>query len=567
MDSRITTGFDEAPTAVPTPRLSEKKLADDEKPTGVAFTATNTIDTLAVEQPLSVGKEDEPAPALASASTARKLSLLAIFTLAEFLDAFNNSALFPAIPDITRELSFESSETVWIISAYQLTFAAFLLVSGRISDVYTPKPAFIAGAFVLGLTHLIGGFTHQKIALLVLRALGGVGGALTIPSALSLIVQLFPDPSHQARAIALFGSAGAIGNVLGILIGAVLVQYAGWAWIFWFVAIVGIAIALVSLVLIPNAKRDRTINVKFDVPGVTLLTVAVILFIFAVTSGSTKGWATAYVLAPLIISVVIFAVFFWWEAHTNPDDAVLPPRMWRYRNFGVLVALALLPYFWWVTSFVNITVWWEHVYGWSAINTAVHFLPMGIFAWAITNVTGRLPNWFAHKYILLAGLFLTVVATVLLPFADAPSTYWPLVFPAFTLGTMGAMIIFANSSIAIFSYTPPHVAGTVGAVFNSALQLGSAVGLAAVSSLTTSIDEKTTFEIPLSQWSQNLDQITSSMWKEAYKGRAASYWFLLAILLVLTIAVVVFFKVDVPVHEEPKPAEKVDVEATPTEKN
>jgi len=128
------------------------------------------------------------------------------------------------------------------------------------------------------------------------------------------------------------------------------------------------------------------------------------------------------------------------------------------------------------------------------------------------------------------------------------------------------MILFANSSIAIFHYTPPHVAGTVGAVFNSALQLGSAVGLAAVSSLSNSIDQQTTLVPPISQWSQQLDQITSAMWKEAFKGRAASYWFLLAILLVVALAVIIFFKVDAPVHEEPKPAEKVDVEAVPSEK-
>jgi hypothetical protein len=126
MDSRGPS-FDEAPTAVATPRLSEKKLSEDGKPAGVVLTATNTVDTLAVDQ-ASVSPEDEPAPALAQASTARKLALLAIFTLAEFLDAFNNSALFPAIPNITSQLKFDASETVWIISAYQLTFAAFLLV-------------------------------------------------------------------------------------------------------------------------------------------------------------------------------------------------------------------------------------------------------------------------------------------------------------------------------------------------------------------------------------------------------------------------------------------------------
>jgi predicted MFS family arabinose efflux permease len=386
---------------------------------------------------------------------------------------------------------------------------------------------------------------------------------LTIPSALSLIVQLFPDPSHQARAISLFGSAGAIGNVLGILIGAVLVQYASWSWIFWFVAIVGMGVAIICFFLIPNAKRDRSKQVAFDIPGVSMLTTAVILFIFAVTSGSTEGWATAYVLAPLIISLFVFAGFLYWESRIPADDAVLPPRMWKYRNFSILVALALLPYLWWVTSFVNLTSWWQQVYGWSAIDTAVHFLPMGIGAWLISNFTGRFPNYFPHKYILLAGLVLSIIATVLLPFGDSPSRYWRLDFPAFTLGTIGMMILFANSSIAIFSYTPPAVAGTVGAVFNSALQLGSAVGLAAVSSITNSLDEKTAESLtpPLSTWSADLSAVSQEMWKRAFEGRAASFWFLLAILGIETIAVIVFFKVDLPVHEEENKEVKRDLEA------
>ena len=136
--------LEETPTAVPSPRLTETKLGDDvDKSNGVVLTATNTIDTVTVDQP-TVAPEDEPAPELARASTARKLGLLAMFVLAEFLDAFNNSALFPAIPDISSQLQFEASETVWIISAYQLTFAAFLLVVScmpcREQQQYTNAP-------------------------------------------------------------------------------------------------------------------------------------------------------------------------------------------------------------------------------------------------------------------------------------------------------------------------------------------------------------------------------------------------------------------------------------------
>jgi len=136
MDSRAET-LEEAPTATQTPRLSEKKLDGDaeNKQDGVAITATNTRDTLTDSSATPVvAPEDQPAPGLASASKARKIALLSMFVLAEFMDAFNNSALFPAIPNIASQLQFDASEVVWIISAYQLTFAAFLLLSGRISD-------------------------------------------------------------------------------------------------------------------------------------------------------------------------------------------------------------------------------------------------------------------------------------------------------------------------------------------------------------------------------------------------------------------------------------------------
>ncbi|KIM20680.1 hypothetical protein M408DRAFT_333858 [Serendipita vermifera MAFF 305830] len=461
---------------------------------------------------------------LSKVSKLRKIFLLLMFTCASFLDSFGNSALFPAVPVIAEELSFDPSETVWIISAYVITLAAFLLMSGRISDLYTPKPAFIIGTLILGITNLAGGFMRQKIALLVLRALGSIGAALTIPSALSLIIKLFPEPLHQARAIALFNGAGAIGNIFGLLIGAILVQYAGWSWIFWFVAIVGVGISAFCFFLIPSTSQDKKAGVKFDVPGVGSLT-----------------------------------------AYTPPDDAVLPPRMWHFRNFGVLVGLALLPYFWSMSSFVEFTSWWQDSFSWTEISVAVRFLPVRVGGFIVSQIIGRLPTYFAHKHILMFGLIITIMATILLPFGDAPGAYWPFIFPAFCLGTSGMVIIYSNSSIAIFSYTPPSVAGTIGAVFNCALQLGSAVGLAAVPSITASVDGKTPpMNPPVSELIHHLDEITKDMWKDAFKGRAASFWFVLAVLGVLFVCVVVFFKVDTPEkREELEVKKKEDIEVSP----
>jgi len=161
--------------------------------------------------------------------------------------------------------------------------------SGRISDVYSPKPAFVSGVMILALTHLGGGFVRQKIALLVLRALGGIGGALTIPSALSMIVALYPDPASQDRAIAIFGGTGGVGNgeflylcfkrlailtyvsiVLGLIIGALFVQYTSWPWIFFFTGIVGSTIGIAAFIFVPKSTKP-TSKARFDFFGIATL--------------------------------------------------------------------------------------------------------------------------------------------------------------------------------------------------------------------------------------------------------------------------------------------------------
>ncbi|KAG8697008.1 hypothetical protein FRC08_006787 [Ceratobasidium sp. 394] len=149
---------------------------------------------------------------LASAAPLRKYLLLAFFCLGQFLDTLNNSAVLPALSAIIHNVHLTESDSVWLLAAYQATFASFLLISGRASDIYSPKPAFIVGTTFFGAVSLAGGFVNDRIVLIVLRALQGIGASSTIPSALSLLVQMFPEPAEQARAIGLFGATAAIGN-------------------------------------------------------------------------------------------------------------------------------------------------------------------------------------------------------------------------------------------------------------------------------------------------------------------------------------------------------------------
>ncbi|KAI0073356.1 MFS general substrate transporter [Panus rudis PR-1116 ss-1] len=462
-------------------------------------------------------------------SSFRKYTLLGIFCLAQFLDAFNNCALFSALPTLVRELSMTESESTWLISAFQLTFAAFLLVSGRVSDIYSPKYTFITGIATLGILSLVSGFARQKIALIILRALTGVAASFTIPSALALIVALFGQKKEQTHALATFAASGAIGNVLGLTIGALFVQFTTWNWVFWFVACVAIPISLTCFVLIPGELDRHAKDKEFpdrkwrclDLVGVSILTVALILFIFAVTSASAYGWASVMVLPPLFISVLIIVAFFYYETRIPPEVASVPPNIWWLPNFAVLFGVSLFPYFWWTTVFTIFTNLWQNVYHWSVIESALRMIPLGACSF-LTSFSGPLARNISTKWLIITGMSLATISTVLFHFADGPDKYLPFVLPAFMLGATGCMLTFTHTNIAIFQTAPAAMAGTIGAIFNAALQLGSAVGISAVTSIQSTIESK-------------------RGGSTSYSGRGAAFWFVVGIAGAEIIAMSIFF--------------------------
>ncbi|KAG2070574.1 MFS general substrate transporter [Suillus decipiens] len=467
-----------------------------------------------------------------------------------FLDSFNTSALFSAIPALEVSMGMTESQSTWIMSAFGLTFASFLLISGRISDVYNPKIAFIWGVSGLGVMSLCAGFVNEIIPLVVLRALTGIASAMTIPSALTLLVNVFPDPLEQARAMGLFGGCAAVANVLGLTIGAMFVQWASYHWVFWFVAIVAVPAALACVVIIPPEISNTKDHVEpaqarwkgLDVLGVSILTVALILFIFAVTSGSTDGWASVTVLVPLIISILMIIGFFYWETLIPVDRAAIPPRTWFYNNFSVLFAVALLPFLWWCTVFTIFSTLWQNVFEWSAISSAVHMFPLGVASFAM-SFTGPLSRIFSPKWMILTGLSFCMVGTVLLALGGGSQDYWSYIFPAFSLGSSGAMLTYTHTLIAIFQSAPSAMAGTVGAIFNGALQFGTAIGLAGVSSIETSVE-------------------AIHGGSHEYEGRAAAFWFLFTIISIQFISVSIFYDRSTdhtpqPEHGEPEtPAQR-----------
>ncbi|KAF8510477.1 MFS general substrate transporter [Hysterangium stoloniferum] len=417
-------------------------------------------------------------------------ALLFLFCFSQFLDTFNSSAFFSAIPSISGAIGLEGNDTVWLISAYQLTFASFLLCSGHVSDVYKPKWVFVTGIAIFGALSLVSGFISNKVVFLVLRAVIGIAASLTIPSALHLLVQLHRDPTEQARAIAIFSGGVAAGNIVGLVVGAIFVQFASWRWIFFLEAMVALPVAGICSILIPSIISSRSEESLAGAFGFSpsresmhmkVLPASLLLFILAVTSGSTSGWASPIVMAPLVISVAFLGLFIWWENHIPPATAALPPKTWFYPNFSIIFVVSLFPIVWWTSVLYQFSTLWQDIYNWSPVRCAIHLLPIGVLGIAVMASSGGLSNTFESKTIILTGQGLTLVATTLLPFANSPSRYWSYVFPAFCIGTTGTALTFTHSNIAILRTAPPTQSGTVGAIFNAALQLGGAVGVAAIS--------------------------------------------------------------------------------------
>ncbi|KAG2357942.1 major facilitator superfamily domain-containing protein [Suillus spraguei] len=354
------------------------------------------------------------------------------------------SALLSAIPALEASMGMTEIQSTWVFSGFRLTFSSFLLIfqSGRLSDVYNPKTVFIGGVSTLGILSLCAGFVYTTVPILVLRAITGIASAMTIPSALKLLVKVFPDPLEQARAVWFFAGCGAVANMGGLVVSAMFVQWVSYHWVFWFVACAAFPVALICIFMIPSqigetagSRKPKGAKWKsLDLVGIGVLTVSFILLIFAVTSGSTDGWKSPVVLILLIISIIMIAGFFYWETlclrtelpyhhgHGSTTTSLFCSPLHFCHPFGGVVVIFIF------------SIMWQTVFHWSVMSTAIHMLPLGIVAFA-ASCTGSLSRIYSPKWIILTGLSLCMVATLLLALGGGkPENYWPFVFPAFVLG-------------------------------------------------------------------------------------------------------------------------------------
>jgi len=395
-----------------------------------------------------------------------------------------------ALPTIQEDLGFSQSSLAWVVNAYLIAFGGLLLLSGRYGDILGRKTVFMAGLGVFTVASVLCGAAQSQEMLVAARFVQGVGGAMTSAVILGMIVTMFPEPREQAKAIGVYGFVASAGGSVGLLAGGVLTQAINWHWIFFVNVPIAIATALMAARLI---ERDKGIGFGgADVPGAALITSSLMLGVYTIVEPAAKdGWGAGSTLALAAVSLALLAAFLVREARTaNP---LMPLRIFRSRNLSGANALQILLVPGMFGSFFLGALYLEQVLGYSALEIGLAFLPATLIMGTMSlRYADRLSMRFGAKRTLLAGLAL--VALGLLLFASAPvgGSYLVDVLPVMIVFGFGIGMAFPPLMTLVMSGASMEDAGLASGLANTSAQVGGALGLALLATISATRTEELT---------------------------------------------------------------------------
>jgi EmrB/QacA subfamily drug resistance transporter len=419
-------------------------------------------------------------------SRTRWLALL-VLCLGDLMIVLDVTIVGVALPSIRNDLGFSESELAWVVNAYLIVFGGFLLLGGRLGDLFGHRRLFLAGISLFTLASLACGLANSQEVLVGARAVQGLGGAIVSAVALSLMMMLFTEPAERAKAMGVFGFVASGGGSLGVLLGGILTDVLDWHWIFLVNVPIGVAVVVLSLQLIPG-ERAAAVAQRLDVFGAITVTVSLMIAVYAIVNGNEVGWMTLRTLGLLGVAAALFAVFLAIEARIS--SPLMPLGLFRLRNLsfssivGVLWAAAMFAWFFLSALYLQL------VLGYSPLEVGLAFLPgnliMGVLSVA---VSARLVMRYGVRLPLAAGLGFAAVGLLLFARAPVDGNFVVDVLPSMIFLGIGAGIAFNPVLFAAMSDVQPTEAGLASGIVNTAFMMGGALGLAVLASLAASRTE------------------------------------------------------------------------------
>jgi EmrB/QacA subfamily drug resistance transporter len=388
-----------------------------------------------------------------------------------------------ALPSIREDLRFTETSLVWVVNAYMLTFGGFLLLGGRLGDLFGSRKLFLMGLVFFTLASVGCGLANSQVMLIAARALQGLGGAVVTAVALSLIMSLFTDPGERAKAMGIYGFVCSAGGSIGVLLGGFLTTTLNWHWIFLVNVPIGLLVYVASARLLP-VDAARTGGARLDFAGSITVTASMMLAVYAIVNGQQLGWTSPATLALLGTAAALLVAFLLIESRVR--EPLMPLALFKLRNVAtantaaVLWAAAMFAWF-----FIS-ALYLQLVLGYNPMLVGLSFLPANLIMAAFSlGLSARIVMRFGFRGPLAVGLLFAAAGLAWFARAPVDGAFLVDVLPGMVLLGIGAGIAFNPMLLGAMSDVSPSESGLASGVLNTAFMMGGALGLAVLASFAS----------------------------------------------------------------------------------
>jgi EmrB/QacA subfamily drug resistance transporter len=408
---------------------------------------------------------------------------LAVIALAQFMVIMDTSIIGVALPEIQADLGFSQESLSWVFNAYVVAFGGLLLLGGRLSDLFGAKRMFSLGWTVLAVGSLVAGLAGSETVEIAGRAVQGIGAALIAPSALTLLMMLFGhDGKELTKALALYGAAAPAGGTAGVFLGGVITEWLSWPWVFY----INIPVALVALAATPRLMPGTQVQRgSVDVLGALAVTAGLALTVFGIVRAPEEGWGSAATVLSIGGGLALLTVFVAIQSALRAPLVRL--GIFRTPNLAAANLAQFLLGAAWIPMWFFLNLYLQQVLGFGAFEGGSALLPMTVTIMVLMVVAApRLMSRVGFKPMVVGGLFVLAAGLVALSFARPDGNFAVDVLPASLVAAAGMALAFIPSLGTAISSARPEEGGLASGIVNTAYQVGSALGLAAMTALAAS---------------------------------------------------------------------------------
>jgi EmrB/QacA subfamily drug resistance transporter len=418
-----------------------------------------------------------------SLATRRGRLTLALLCAIAFLDFVDAPIVNVALPLIRRDLHFSEPGLVWVPSAYLLTYGGFMLLGGRAADLLGRRRVLVAGILVIGLASLVGGLAGSSAVLVAARLGQGVGAAMTLPAALSILTTTFREGRDRHTALGAWGGVGGLASAAGVLLGGLLTEGLGWRWVM-FVNPVACVLVLGGIVRLIGPDHVRPRLRGFDAPGAALATAGMLLLVYALVRAPTVGWDDARMLGELVGALALLGAFVVNERRAR--NPLAPLSIFRINGLAFSDVTQLVAFAGFLAVFFFVTLYMQNVLGYSPIETGLAYLPLCFAAAIAAGVSSQLLSRTGTRPVIVVGSLIAAGGVYWLSRIPVHGSYVTDLLPGMIVMAIGFTPVFVAVTTAANAGVPADKAGLAASLVNASQQLGGALGLAIFTALATS---------------------------------------------------------------------------------